>query len=623
VKREAKLERGRGAGRCFAIGVAVVLAGATAALGAPARPSHLLSQAPLALRDRAPADEIVYFALPDRFANGDSGNDRGGLAGDRLKTGYDPTDAGFYHGGDLAGLTARLDYIQGLGATAIWLGPVYRNKPVQGGAGHESAGYHGYWIVDFTDVDPHFGTRADLKALVDAAHARGLKVYLDIITNHTADVIQYRDCPTSSCAYRDKAGYPYARKGGVGGAAINDGFLGDGDQSAANFARLTRSDYAYKTVVPPGEAHVKTPDWLNDPRYYHNRGDTRWTGESMTYGDFAGLDDLFTENPRVVQGFIDIYGRWIDAFGVDGFRIDTARHVNPEFWQAFVPAMLARAKARGIPNFHIFGEVSDFEPGELARFTRVDGYPAVLDFAFQRAVTDAINGKGGTDQLARLFTSDALYEGGAKAALQLPTFLGNHDMGRIGGFIAKAHPGASDEELLARDTLAHAMLMFLRGVPVIYYGDEQGFASDGDDRHAREDMFASQVASYNDNRLIGAVANGARDRYDTSAALYRRIAAMAKVRTGDAVLRHGLQVVRASSDKPGLFAVSRRLDGREAVIAFNTSDAAVTAQVEVDATSLAWRALQGSCAPAASAPGSYTVRLAPLQYMVCVSEGSR
>jgi len=85
-----------------------------------------------------------------------------------LSTGYDPTHKGFFHGGDLKGVTARLDYIQGLGATAIWLGPIFRNKPVQGAPGQETAGYHGYWITDFTDVDPHFGTRADLKVLVDA-----------------------------------------------------------------------------------------------------------------------------------------------------------------------------------------------------------------------------------------------------------------------------------------------------------------------------------------------------------------------------------------------------------------------------------------------------------------------
>src|SRR5687768_2864860 len=179
-------------------------------------------------RDRLPEDEIVYFVLPDRFENGDPANDRGGLDGDRLTTGFDPTHKGFYHGGDLQGLIAKLDYIQGLGATAIWLGPIYKNKAVQGGPGEETAGYHGYWITDFTRVDPHFGTDADLKAFVAAVHGRGMKVYLDIITNHTADVIQYRECQGSPCTYRSRADFPYTRRGGPTGAAINPGFAGDG-----------------------------------------------------------------------------------------------------------------------------------------------------------------------------------------------------------------------------------------------------------------------------------------------------------------------------------------------------------------------------------------------------------
>jgi glycosidase len=142
----------------------------------------------------------------------------------------------------------------------------------------------------------------------------------------------------------------------------------------------------------------------------------------------------------VVQGFIDIYGQWIDDFGIDGYRIDTARHVNPEFWQAFVPAMLARAKARGIPNFHIFGEVAETEPGMLARFTRVDGYPAVLDFAFQGAVTDVVNGKDRDRRPGPPVRAGRALRGRREAALQLPTFLGNHDMGRIGWFVRAAHP---------------------------------------------------------------------------------------------------------------------------------------------------------------------------------------
>jgi hypothetical protein len=135
-------------------------------------------------RERLPQDEVIYFLLPDRFENGDPANDRGGLRGGRLQTGFDPVAKGFFHGGDLQGVLARLDYIQQLGATALWLAPIFTNKPVQGAPGHETAGYHGYWITDFTRVDPHFGTGDDLRALVDAAHKRGLKVYLDIVVNH-------------------------------------------------------------------------------------------------------------------------------------------------------------------------------------------------------------------------------------------------------------------------------------------------------------------------------------------------------------------------------------------------------------------------------------------------------
>ena len=191
-------------------------------------------------RVRSAEDEIVYFVLPDRFENGDAKNDRGGLSGDRLTTGFDPSHKGFYHGGDLKGLVSRLDYIQGLGATAIWLGPIYKNKAVQGGPGQETAGYHGYWITDFLSVDPHFGNDADMKAFVAATHALGMKVYLDIITNHTADVIQYRECAGVACPYRSKGDFPYSRRGGVQGPVLNAGFAGDGLRTTANFAKLTR-----------------------------------------------------------------------------------------------------------------------------------------------------------------------------------------------------------------------------------------------------------------------------------------------------------------------------------------------------------------------------------------------
>ncbi len=580
-------------------------------------------------RDRPPQDEVIYFLLPDRFENGDASNDRGGLSGGRLTTGFDPSDKAFYHGGDLQGLISRLDYVQGLGATAIWVAPVFRNKPVQGAAGAESAGYHGYWITDFTRVDPHFGTNQDFRALVEAVHGRGMKLYLDIVVNHTADVIAYRECPTRTCPYRSRADYPYQRRGGLRGEPINSGFLGDDaeHQTVENFAHLTRPDYAYTPYVPPGEEHVKVPDWLNDPIYYHNRGNSTFSGESSTFGDFSGLDDLFTENPRVVQGFIDIYGAWIEAYGIDGFRIDTAKHVNPEFWQAFVPAMLARARARGIPNFHIFGEVSTAaaDAAPLAVHTRVDRLPAVLDFAFAAALRATLAGSSGTEVLTRLFEQDALYEGGAAAARQLPTFISNHDDGRFAYFVRSARPGIAADEVLRRVLLAHAMLFTLRGAPVVYYGDEQGFAGRGGDQAARQDMFASRVASYNSEQLLGTTGTTAHASFNREHPLYRAIAGLARLRHAQAALRDGAQLVRADATAPGLFAVSR-LDpqgGHELLIAFNTSTAAVSAQVTINATSDRFVSLVGSCEPTASAPGSYQVRVPPLDYIVCASEAGR
>ena len=572
-------------------------------------------------RARRPEDEIIYFVLPDRFENGDPANDRGGLSGDRLVTGYDPAHKGYYHGGDLKGLTKRLDYLQDMGVTAVWLAPVFKNKPVQGPPGQESAGYHGYWVTDFTQVDPHFGTNDDFKAFVEAAHGRGMKVYMDIIANHTADVIQYKGCPIQACGYRSIADYPYQRRGGPTGAAINPGFTGDRDQSPANFARLTNPNYAYEVEVPAAERSVKAPAWLNDPIWYHNRGNSDWYGESTTYGDFSGLDDIATENPRVVAGLIEVFGSWIDRFGIDGFRIDTAKHVNPEFWQAFVPAMLDRAKARGIPHFHIFGEVfnSDVDPGGLARHTRVDKLPAVLDFSFARAVIDTAGGTAGTTLFDRLFSGDALYEGGELAALQLPTFLGNHDAGRFAMFVRKANPKISDAEVLKRVELGHAMLLLLRGVPTIYSGDEQGFISDDGDQSAREDMFASKVAVYNDNKLLGTSHTTAMANFERDHPLYQLVAKLAKLRSATPALRRSRQIIRWTSLKPGLLAISRfdPASGRELLLLFNTSDKEIRRNVTVEVASRRFTALAGACPAAAAAPGSVAVALPAFGYAVC------
>ncbi|HMD72598.1 MAG TPA: alpha-amylase family glycosyl hydrolase, partial [Steroidobacteraceae bacterium] len=398
-------------------------------------------------------------------------------------------------------------------------------------------------------------------------------------------------------------------------------------QTDENFAKLTRPDYAYTPFVPAGEEHRKVPDWLNDLIVYHNRGSSTFSGESSQSGDFGGLDDLMTENPRVVRGFIEIYGKWIDDYGIDGFRIDTAKHVNAEFWQAFVPAILARAAAQGIPNFHLFGEVAtgSMDPALLAEHTRVDKLPAVLDFAFAAAVRDTVAGKAGTDELTRLFDADPLYEGGAATALQLPTFISNHDAGRFAYFVRKARPAATDEEVLARVRLGHAMMFLLRGVPVIYYGDEQGFAGTGGDQDARQDMFASQTEVYNAVPLVGTKRTTATESFDTGHPLYTAIAELARLRNSHSELRDGRQIVRYSSAAPGLFAVSRidARSGHELLVAFNTSSAKLETQVSVEPNSRHFASLHGDCSARPAATGSYALRIRALDFVVCAADEPR
>lgn len=585
------------------------------------------------LEDRRIEDEIIYFVLPDRFENGDPTNDRGGIDGGRLKDGYDPTDFGFYHGGDLKGLTQRLDYIQGLGMTAIWLTPIFENNPVQGPEGDESSGYHGYWITDFTNVDPHIGTRDDFKTFVDAAHARGMKVYMDIITNHTADIINYREChdpevtggPTFRCEYRYKGDYPWTRRA-ADDAAINDGFLGDDGvhQTEENFANLKEATWAYTPFVPEKFEGVKVPEWLNDPIYYHNRGDTDFVDEDSLYGDFAGLDDLNTAHPRVVAGMIDIYKSWITDYGVDGFRIDTAKHVRDEFWQQFAPAILRHASDRGIDHFHMFGEVyvDGQKPQHLARFTTGAALPTVLDFAFQSTARGLIvDDKPGlfADELYR---ADVIYKNGAETARQLPTFLGNHDMGRFSGFLRASHPEMSDDEIFARVRLANALMFFGRGVPTIYYGDEQGFVSDGGDRLARESMFPSQTDLYNDNELIGTDATTAMNNFDTEHPLYLAIKEFATIRTTQPALRRGEQITRLAHREDSLFAFSR-IDydaGTEIVVAINAENEEKRINIAVDGRAATFAALLGQCTISATAPGSYAIRVPALDVVVCKSE---
>ena len=492
---------------------------------------------------RAPVtDENFYFVMADRFANGDTANDRGGSTSDLPNvTGYDPTNKGFYQGGDLKGLLDKIDYIEGLGTTSIWLTPSFKNKAVQLEDG-PSAGYHGYWITDFTQIDPHLGTNEDLSALVGEAHRRGMKVYFDIITNHTADVIGYEEGARTAYFPKDKE--PYRTASGTP--------FDDRDYAGTNnFPPLTATtSFPYTPVLEPDEQNLKVPSWLNDVTLYHNRGNTTFTGEDSLYGDFFGLDDLMTENPRVVNGMIEIYQKWIRDFGIDGFRIDTMKHVDDKFWQKFGPQVLAYARSVGKREFFMFGEVYDTTKPFTSQFTTRNKMQSVLDFPFQSAARNFASRGEPASALSTFFRDDDWYTDANSNVYQLPTFLGNHDMGRIGFFVKDDNKDAGEDELVARDRLAHELMYFSRGNPVIYYGDEQGFTGTGGDQVARQTMFASQVVDYLDDDLLGTSATHGQDNFTTSHPFYSKIKELSALTKRYPALRNGAHQDRWGAPTP-------------------------------------------------------------------------
>ena len=566
-------------------------------------------------------ENVFYFVMPDRFDNGDASNDAGGdLSGDPLVNGLDPTHKGFYHGGDLAGLNAQLPYLDGLGINAIWLTPQFTNRWVQGEGtpGGTSAGYHGYWQIDYSSIDPHFGTNAEMQQLVTDAHSLGIDVYFDIVANHTGDVITYTE--GDNPPYIDKATSPYLD---ATGAPFDDrDYAGTGTFPALD----ADVSFPYTPTFPTAaDETVKSPSFLNDPNNYHNRGNSTFTGENSLYGDFFGLDDLFTEKPEVQDGLIDVFKDMVTDYDIDGFRIDTVKHVNDEFWENFGPELKAHAGALGKDDFFMFGEVFSFDVPFLSRFSTDLPLDAVLDFGFQGTARNFAGQGGPTDTLTGFYAADDYYTDADSNAYSLPLFLGNHDIGRTGLFMQQDNPGASDAELVARTELAHALMYFGRGMPVVYYGDEQGFTGDGGDQDARQDMMPSQVASYNDDDLIGTNATTADANFDPTHPLYLTLADYGAVIDAHPALTRGAQLHRFSQASAGIYAFSRieRTEKVEYVVALNNSEAAASATFRTDSPSTSFTEIWPGGGPAftADATGDMTVDIPALAARVYRADG--
>ncbi len=533
------------------------------AWSAPAPKAPTAAEAAALARDsvRSPmAADSIYFVMTDRYANGDTSNDRGGATGDYSLTGYDPTSDSYFHGGDLKGLTGGCTTGEGvarikkLGFTTIWITPPFKQEWVQG----NSAAYHGYWINDFLTIDPHWGTNADFKAFVDCAQSQGLKVVLDIVMNHTGDVITYN---------------------------------GSG-----------------KATIPPGRQNAKNPAWLNKLSNYNNRGDVRdWNDKFWAQnGDFFGLDDIKTTNQEVIDGFAEIYSYWVNEYGVDGFRVDTAKHVDDAFLGKWWPKVLAATKVKK-PNLFAFSEVFDSRQDVLSEFLRNRGLPSLLDFGFQADAIQYAGGDGDAGNLNYVLRQDDKYTTPTRNAYNLVTFLGNHDMGRVAHLLLKN--GAKTDTLLASTLFAHDLMFLTRGTPTVYYGDEVGMIGYGGDKAARQDMFSTQNVEWQrEPRVTGGPIGTKNALTDTTNPIFVRIQELNALRAKYPAIATGAQIVRGAD---GPVMVSSRIDAadkREYLVGLNNSATTKTLTVKTSSPSTKFTSVWGGAeAIISDATGQVTV----------------
>lgn len=360
----------------------------------PAPPPAAGASAPVRVEpQRDWADAVLYFVVLDRFANGDPAND----------VAVDLGAKGAFHGGDLAGLTAQLDEIASLGATALWITPLVDN--IDGfvtGAGFPDWAYHGYWAEDFTRLDPRFGTEAELARLVEAAHARGLEVLLDVVYNH--------------------AGY--------GASYLSD----------PAFAGWLRSEA---------------------------RGEC---GQDDLTSCVSGLPDFRTERPEVAEYLLEAHLGLADRVGLDGFRLDTVKHVDHPFWREH----RRRTRERLGEAFFLIGEVWGGDAASLDPWFAGDEMDAGFDFSFQGSVLGWLAGRGRTVAFDRYLQSRHR----TRPGFHLAHFLSSHDV-------------AGALSLLGGDREAFRLAALLQlttvGIPTIYYGEEVARAG-GDWPDNRSDM---------------------------------------------------------------------------------------------------------------------------------------
>jgi glycosidase len=492
-------------------------------------------------------DQWIYFLMVDRFNNPSD------------PPAHLPFDDKFdgFQGGTLQGVRRKLGYIKNLGAGAIWITPVLQNPQWQ-----ESA-YHGYGAQNFLKIDPRFGTEQDLVDLVDEAHAHGLYVILDIVINHVGDVFSYL---------------------GHGAEAPFQDFPYDIEWRGANGVPKSTWRVAPKDMQDDPELTENAavfPDELRDNRFFRRRGSALGV-----VGDFSSLKEVATDFGQMTpsRGFeftargllIRAYQYVIAKFDVDGFRIDTLKHVERDFARIFGNAVREYALSIGKANFFTFGEVADSEE-KIAQYTGrfatdpddLVGVDAALDFPLFSVLPGVAKGFTSPSALAQLFEHRKSVQRGqggqavvisshGEAGQFFCTFLDNHDQRSRFGFLGNNGHGQLGDQV----SLGLACLYSLLGIPVLYYGTEARLAGSGDsDQNVREALF------------------GMLNAFDENAPFYKEVRKISSARAAIPGLRYGRQYFRpvsgngqefgVSTAAPGILAFSRILNDTETVILAN------------------------------------------------------
>jgi glycosidase len=531
-------------------------------------------------------DEVLYFLLVDRFSDGAEATrpllNRAGVGGARLAaTGGQPwrwdvwarSGQERFQGGTLRGVRSQLGYLNRLGVSTLWLSPVMRQR------GHLDT-YHGYGVADFLDVDPRFGTRADLLELVDAAHQQGLRVILDIIFNHSGHNWDYPGAVVRP-PFRPWPGhYDFGTWLGATGEpvpSVTSPQEGVWPRELADPARYTRAGSGDLGAGDVADAHAE-----------HKRT------------DFEDLRDLATDVDPVLSLLAGVYKYWIALTDCDGFRIDTLKHVALEEARSFCGAVREYAVTLGKANFLLVGEVAggdSFEDFYLDGLVR--NLSAVLDIGEARTALEAV-GKGLREPGAYFGGFESLDPGmGSHRNVgdQHVSVLNDHD--HVSGPKVRFTPGLTLDHQVV---LPVAIQLLTLGIPCIYYGTEQAFAPPEEsqwpflpgfgssDRYLREAMFGPShprrsgrdglppSAPDPDLPGFGPFGTAGHHCFDTGHPAYLRIAALNRVRARLPVLRHGRQYLRPvgaggvlTLPRAGdVLGWSRILDTEEALVVANT-----------------------------------------------------